>query len=136
MNYYDILGCTKESTYEDIKRAYRTLVLKFHPDKNTSEFDNTKFQYVLEAWHILRDPTLRAEYDGIQEQEVLDSESILIYAKISANELKVMDNDKNILNYQCRCGGFYSIPREYIQKKNQSIHVPCLECTLLIIVET
>ncbi|CAK9829470.1 Chaperone protein DnaJ [Anthophora retusa] len=136
MNYYDILGCTKESTYEDIKRAYRALALKYHPDKNSLDFDGTEFQYVLKAWHVLRDPILRAEYDVIQEQQVLDSESILIYAKVSADELEVMGNDENTLNYRCRCGGFYSIPREYIQKKNQSIHVPCLECTLLIIVET
>lgn len=136
INYYNVLGCTKESTAEDIKRAYHALALKFHPDKNTSEFDGMKFQLVLKAWHVLRDPKLKEEYDAIQKQEELDSESILTYAKISVSELETTNDNENILIYRCRCGGLYCIQKEYIQEKNQSIHVPCLECTFSIIVET
>ncbi|XP_076302285.1 uncharacterized protein LOC143220550 [Lasioglossum baleicum] len=136
MNYYDILGCTKESTIEDIKCAYRALALKFHPDKNTSEFGSTKFQRVLKAWHVLSDPKLKEEYDIIQQQEELDSEDVLIYAKVSVNELETMDSSEDTLMYHCRCGGLYCIQKEYVEKKNQTIHVSCLECTFLIIVET
>ncbi|XP_033183382.1 chaperone protein DnaJ [Bombus vancouverensis nearcticus] len=136
MNYYDILGCTKESTFEDIKCAYRALALKFHPDKNATEFDSIKFQYVLKAWHVLRDPKLKEEYDAILKQEELDLENILIYAKIWVNELEEMDNNKDMLSYQCRCGGLYCIEKQHIQKKNQMIHVPCSECTLFTIIET
>ncbi|XP_076171210.1 chaperone protein DnaJ [Ptiloglossa arizonensis] len=136
VNYYDVLGCTKESTPEDIKHAYHALALKFHPDKNASEFDSIKFQRILEAWNVLRDPTLREEYDVIQKQIELDSENILIYARISTNELKTINDNKDTFVYQCRCGGLYCIQKEYLQEKNQSIYVPCLECTFLIVIET
>ncbi|OAD59574.1 DnaJ like protein subfamily B member 14 [Eufriesea mexicana] len=136
MNYYDILGCTKESTIEDIKHAYHALALKFHPDKNMSGFGCTKFQHILKAWHVLSDPKLKKEYDIIQEQEELNSEDVLIYAKISVNELETMDNNEDTLKYQCRCGGLYCIQKKYVQKRNQTIHVSCLECTLLIVIET
>lgn len=134
-NHYDVLGCTKESTSEDIKRAYHALALKFHPDKNRSEFDNVKFQRISEAWNVLRDPESRKEYDIVQRQTELDSECIPIYARIHVEELEVTDNE-DILIYRCRCGGIYHVQREYIEEKNQSIHVPCLECTFLIIVDT
>ncbi|XP_076764333.1 uncharacterized protein LOC143431458 [Xylocopa sonorina] len=136
MNYYDILGCTEESTSEDIKRAYHALALKFHPDKNTPEFDSIKFQQVLEAWHVLRDPKSRKEYDAHRKQEELDSESAMMYARISISDLEQMDNNEDMLAYQCRCGGLYCIQREDIQEKNQSICVSCLECTFFIVVET
>ncbi|KAK1118543.1 hypothetical protein K0M31_014850 [Melipona bicolor] len=136
INYYEILGCNKESTAEDIKRAYHALALKFHPDKNTSESDSMKLQRVLEAWHTLRDPKSREEYDAVQRQEELDLENVLIYAKISINEMEEMDGNKDMLAYPCRCGGSYCIEKQNTWEKNQSIHVPCLECTFLIIIET
>lgn len=136
VNYYDTLGCTKDSTAEDIKRAYRTLILKNHPDKSTSKFDGAKFQRILEAWKVLRDPESREEYDTIQKQEELDAESLLIYARVSVQELETIADNEDILTYRCRCGGLYCINRNSVHKKNQNVCVPCLECTFLIVVET
>ncbi|CAD1473985.1 unnamed protein product [Heterotrigona itama] len=136
MNYYDVLGCTRESTAEDVKRAYRALALKFHPDKNTSESDSANLQRVLEAWHTLRDPKSRREYDAVQRQEELDLENVPIYAKISIDEMKETDGNGDTLAYPCRCGGSYRIEKRYTWEKNQSIHVPCLECTFLVVIET
>ncbi|XP_017892402.1 dnaJ homolog subfamily C member 24-like [Ceratina calcarata] len=135
-NYYEILGCSKESSAEDIKRAYRALALKFHPDKSRPEQDGVKFQHVLEAWQVLSNPKLREEYDATQTQEELDSESAPIYARISCNDLETMDNDENVLAYPCRCGGLYCVQKKYVEAKNQLIQVPCLECTFLIVIET
>ncbi|XP_076248963.1 chaperone protein DnaJ [Calliopsis andreniformis] len=137
VDYYEVLGCTKESTSEDIKRAYHALALKFHPDKNTSiQNDSIKFQHILKAWNVLRDPKSREEYDAIQKQEELDSNSALIYARISVTELEAINDNEDTLVYRCRCGGLYYIQKEYLQEKNQSIHVPCMECTFLIVIET
>nr|XP_034195552.1 dnaJ homolog subfamily C member 24-like isoform X2 [Osmia lignaria]XP_034195562.1 dnaJ homolog subfamily C member 24-like isoform X2 [Osmia lignaria] len=136
MDHYDVLGCTKDSTFEDIKRAYHALALKFHPDKNPSELNNIKFQHILEAWNVLREPKSREEYDTMQKQVELDSECIPVYARIHVNELEIENDDEATLIYRCRCGGLYCVERKYVQKKDQSIHVPCLECTFLIIVDT
>jgi len=60
-NYYDILGIKKESTDEEIKKAFRKLAHKYHPDKQ--EGDEKKFKEVSEAYSVLSDKKKRAEYD-------------------------------------------------------------------------
>lgn len=45
-DYYDILGVSKESTDEEVKRAYKKLALKFHPDKNQSQHASEAFKKV------------------------------------------------------------------------------------------
>ncbi|XP_031840414.1 uncharacterized protein LOC116430424 [Nomia melanderi] len=136
VDYYNLLGCTQESTTEDIKRAYHALALKLHPDKNVLEPDRIKFQQISEAWNILRDPKLRKEYDAVRKQVELDVDDALIHARISVGELETSDYNKDIFVYQCRCGDFYSVQKEYIQEKNQLVHVPCSQCTFVIVVET
>lgn len=133
---YEVLGCTRESTPEDIKRAYHALALRFHPDKNVSVQNSIEFQCIQNAWNILRDPKLREEYDAIRKQEELDTENVLIFARISVTELEAINDNEDTLVYRCRCGGLYCVQKEYLQEKNQSIHVPCVECTFLIVVET
>lgn len=60
-NYYEILGVTRESNPDDIKRAYRRLASQHHPDKGG---DKHKFQEVEEAYRTLSDPNARARYDN------------------------------------------------------------------------
>lgn len=61
-NYYDILGLTKTASKEDIKKAFRKLAHKFHPDKKGG--DANKFKEVNEAYSVLSDDKKRAEYDS------------------------------------------------------------------------
>ncbi|XP_076286999.1 uncharacterized protein LOC143212268 [Lasioglossum baleicum] len=136
IDYYDILGCTKESSTEDIKRAYHALALKYHPDKNLLEPDRIKFQRISEAWNVLRDSTSRREYDVVQKQMELDSDNAPVHARISVNELETIDNKEDTFVYRCRCGGLYAVQKEYIQEENQFVYVPCSECTFVIVVET
>ena len=60
-NYYELLGISKNASKDDIKRAFRTLAHKYHPDKKGGE--ETKFKEVSEAYTILSDDKKRAEYD-------------------------------------------------------------------------
>jgi DnaJ-class molecular chaperone len=60
-NYYETLGVTRESTPDEIKRAYRRLASQHHPDKGG---DKIKFQEVEEAYRVLSDPQQRAQHDN------------------------------------------------------------------------
>jgi molecular chaperone DnaJ len=60
-NYYDILGVAKSASEEDIKKAFRKLAHKYHPDKKGG--DEKKFKEVSEAYAVLSDKKKRSEYD-------------------------------------------------------------------------
>lgn len=60
-NYYDILGVTKSASEDDIKKAFRKLAHKYHPDKKGG--DEQKFKEVSEAYAVLSDKKKRNEYD-------------------------------------------------------------------------
>lgn len=60
-NYYDILGVQKGASEDEIKKAFRKLAQKHHPDKNGG--DDSKFKEVSEAYSVLSDKNKRAQYD-------------------------------------------------------------------------
>lgn len=63
-NYYRILDVPEEASTSDIKKAYRKLMLKYHPDVNQNEpLKSEYFEKVVEAYKILSDDEKRAEYD-------------------------------------------------------------------------
>jgi molecular chaperone DnaJ len=63
-DYYDVLGVSKTATDEDVKKAYRKLAIKYHPDKNSGDKTaEEKFKELGEAYEALSDPQKRAAYD-------------------------------------------------------------------------
>jgi molecular chaperone DnaJ len=63
-DYYAVLGLTREATEEDLKKAYRKLAMKFHPDRNPDDKTaEEKFKEAKEAYEVLTDPKKRAAYD-------------------------------------------------------------------------
>ncbi|MDO4378543.1 MAG: molecular chaperone DnaJ [Erysipelotrichia bacterium] len=62
-DYYEILGLTKDASADDIKKAYRTLAKKYHPDLNKAPDAAEKFKEVQEAYEVLNDPSKKSMYD-------------------------------------------------------------------------
>jgi molecular chaperone DnaJ len=62
-DYYEVLGLSKSATEADIKKAYRSLAKKYHPDVNKEKGADEKFKEVQEAYETLSDPQKRSTYD-------------------------------------------------------------------------
>ncbi|QMS85916.1 molecular chaperone DnaJ [Candidatus Xianfuyuplasma coldseepsis] len=67
-DYYDVLGIDKNADDAAIKRAYRTLAKKYHPDVSTEDNAEAKFKEVQEAYEVLSDSQKRAQYDRFGHQ--------------------------------------------------------------------
>jgi len=134
MNYYEILGCNRNSTHKEIKHAYHQCLLQFHPDKNDTT-DNRKFHDIREAWHILGHPQLRKEYDATCKQEELEEKDHPVYEHLSPRDFENSVSD-GIFFYRCRCGGYYFVEENDLQEKNTVLQVMCDGCTFIVIVKT
>lgn len=135
LNYYEVLGCSEDSTQEEIKYAYRRRLLQFHPDKNGAA-DVQEFHNVKEAWRILEHPQSRKKYDAACKQERLEKkEDKPVYARLSPDDLEESALDGTLF-YRCRCGDYYFVERETLREKNAAFQVMCDGCTLIIVVET
>src|SRR5436190_6187175 len=63
-DYYTVLGLNRDASEEDIKKAYRKLAMKLHPDRNPDDkTTEEKFKEAKEAYEVLTDPRKRAAYD-------------------------------------------------------------------------
>jgi len=100
-NYYEILGVGQDASETEIKKAFRTLSLKLHPDRNPDPEATTQFQYINEAYENLSDSEKRKQHDHE-----------LKYGEGNINPFQGMDefNDiNNIFNMMFGGGGFGGI---------------------------
>ena len=114
-DYYEILGVNRDSDKKDIKRSYRKLALKYHPDKNSSEEAEGKFKEISEAYAVLSDDEKRRLYDqyghaGIDQQ--FSAEDIFRGADFG-DIFQGMGFDFNDIFNQFFGGGFSRRQRSY-----------------------
>ena len=64
-DYYDIIGVPRDASQKDIKKAYRNLARKYHPDVSQEAETDEKFRQVTEAYEVLKDPDKRKKYDTL-----------------------------------------------------------------------
>lgn len=75
-DYYSVLGIKRSASQEEIKRAYRKAVFRYHPDRNPGDNEAAgKFKQVLDAYEILSDSQRRANYDQVTGPAQAESEA-------------------------------------------------------------
>jgi len=74
-DFYKILGISRTATDDEIKKAYRKLALKYHPDKNKAPNAEEQFKLVAEAYEVLSDKKKREIYDQYGEEGLKGSPS-------------------------------------------------------------
>lgn len=67
-DFYKVLGLTKGASEDEIKKAYRKLALKYHPDKNKSANAEERFKEIAEAYEVLSDKKKREIFDQYGEE--------------------------------------------------------------------
>jgi len=67
-DYYKILGLARGASEEDIKKAYKKMALRYHPDKNKAANAEEKFKEIAEAYEVLSDPKKRQVFDQYGEE--------------------------------------------------------------------
>ena len=72
LDYFEILEVDKSASQADIKKSFRRLAAKYHPDRNTSEDAIERFQHIQESYSVLSDPKKRTKYIEQEYTEVLN----------------------------------------------------------------
>lgn len=73
LTYYDILQLNQNASATEIKKSFRYLALKYHPDKNKNSESNQMFLKIVEAYEVLSDTNLRRKYDLTLRNEISQS---------------------------------------------------------------
>lgn len=108
MDLYKILGIKRNASLATIKKAYRSLALLYHPDKNPN-VDIKKFHEIQTAYDILMDDEKRAKYDNLTTDESINInlifskllskiDSIKNFNKIKVEFMNILTNPKNVIN--------------------------------------
>ncbi|KAE9459016.1 hypothetical protein C3L33_09084, partial [Rhododendron williamsianum] len=76
VDYYNILRVTRNSTDDDLRKAYKKLAMKWHPDKNSDSEAESKFKQISLAYDVLSDPIKRQVYDLYGEEALAPASSL------------------------------------------------------------
>lgn len=102
-DYYYFLGISQDASEEDIKKAYRKLSLKYHPDKNENDdFFAERFREIQEAYGILSDPAKRKTYDQNLEnhQKSFRYNTPPSIKTFTSNKIHAKKGEEIIINWQ------------------------------------
>lgn len=126
VDFYKVLYCDRNASYEDLKRSYQKLILLLHPDK-IGNGDEDVFHLVQKAWSVLKDPDSRKLYDA---QLICQEHSdLLLYDTINLSDME-LDSSERFYTYCCRCGGMYLLDSSEV--KGTKVIIGCDECSFSI----
>lgn len=112
MSLYKILELEQSATIEDIKRSYRRLAKKYHPDKNNNPLSITKFEQITSAYEILSDDKNRKEYLMLNTESKSQFQSFLekiFNNNLKTEELKSFGINLNKNDYEYLQVNFYDV---------------------------
>ncbi|MCE3230477.1 MAG: dnaJ domain protein [Alphaproteobacteria bacterium] len=107
--YYEILGISPTATAAEIKKAYHLKAKELHPDKNPTKNTTRKFQHLQEAFHVLKNPTLRAQYDSLSFKHDTQSGETETYQYTRAYHPYGYTNKQPVTCF--KCGSLTAQPR-------------------------
>jgi len=75
-NLYSVLGIAPNASEDEIKKVYRSLAMRFHPDRNPAPGAEVRFKSIAKAYEILGDPVKRDEYNqSVNHRIIVDTEA-------------------------------------------------------------
>ena len=116
-DFYEVLGLEKGASDAEIKKAFRKLALKYHPDKNQGNKEaEERFKEINEAYQVLSDPEKRAQYDRFERNfngggagfSGFDDFDLEIYLNLRV-DLEVLVEVLEELDHKDQCSIFYKL---------------------------
>lgn len=131
-NYYEVLGISKTASADEIKKAYRNLAFKYHPDRNSGDkAAEEKFKEINEAYDVLSDEKKRADYDSFGTSNSHYSGTNNSYNRnndftneetfwnwFNGNTSNSYGNNNTYRNYYYQSTNSYNKKEDYVSKKS------------------
>mgnify|MGYP003520283117 FL=1 len=131
-NYYEVLGISKTASADEIKKAYRNLAFKYHPDRNSGDkVAEEKFKEINEAYDVLSDEKKRADYDSFGTSNSHYSGTNNSYNRnndftneetfwnwFNGNTSNSYGNNNTYRNYYYQSTNSYNKKEDYVSKKS------------------
>lgn len=127
VDFYKVLQCNRNTSFEDLKKNYQKLILLLHPDKIGNEDKDGLFHLVQKAWSVLKDPESRKLYDA--ELICQEHSDLLLYDTINLSDME-LDSNEGCYTYSCRCGGKYLL--ETSKENGTKVIIGCDECSFSV----
>ncbi len=135
VDYYSVLHVPPTASSSDIKRSYRDLLLRLHPDRNESESAADECTGIVNAYRVLIDEDLRKRWEA--ERKAAKEEESNVWKTLRWTDLCI--GHGGVRSAECRCGGQFALEEDELKDlgaEEEAILVDCDTCSLSIEVRT